>query len=251
MIRLQLLNRRHLQVVDLSLLLKTGQQDLISVGMPIVVGAGRFQRFFQCGEGWIPAGVSENPPNELDNCRTEFVTGAIELFELNHEGATGWSNVLMGYLRMNPNIGLDDREISMRIQQATGQDRENSTVIQLTELCSMDLAIFEFTGNSVELVKKPVVLDSVPRLRLIGIVVTLGLIAFSTGRMPRGYQSIIYSFLLACVVWVLGVIWLSLTPDSIFAWCWILFALLFALLFVIDSLLQLRIYFPRTQKNTR
>ena len=106
-----------------------------------------------------------------------------------------------------------------------------------------DSAVYDLSENRfrVQPQKKP--LNLVSRVRFTATLLALGLLGFFSDRLPQSYKGSFYSLLLTCAIWITGVLWVTTTPESIFAWCWILFAFAFASLFVIDSILKLRHFF--------
>ncbi|MEC9094468.1 MAG: hypothetical protein VX438_17295, partial [Planctomycetota bacterium] len=134
-ILVRLLNRRHLQVVDLTVFLNTDKQATINMQLPAVLDAAPCPRFLQCSKQLVPSGVLENRTDSLNQQRIDFVKTAIETFEVNQEGSTGWSNVLKGYLEMNSGFGLKGSEFAKRIEQVVGPSTEKSGVARLSELC--------------------------------------------------------------------------------------------------------------------
>lgn len=87
---------------------------------------------------------------------------------------------------------------------------------------------------------------SIGNLRWLGIPIAILVLFALALRIPTLIRGSLFSLTLAISVWIAGVTWVSLTPRSILAWCWILFALLFALLVLIDLILTIRVHQKKT-----
>ncbi|MEE2640956.1 MAG: hypothetical protein VX768_10045 [Planctomycetota bacterium] len=239
-IEVNFLNPRQLQIVDIVSYPSGADQTDSTIRLPEMAGSGNYQKFLYCPFTDIPQGLSKTQPDDIMNRRTEFLTEAVETLEVHRESAGTWDPVVRELIRCCAIREVNEQELKNRLTE-TKQD--GPSVARIEPFTATDSAVYDLSENRfrVQPQKKP--LNLVSRVRFTATLLALGLLGFFSDRLPQSYKGSFYSLLLTCAIWITGVLWVTTTPESIFAWCWILFAFAFASLFVIDSILKLRHFF--------
>lgn len=239
-VAVRLLNDKQLQLIDIRTIPDFPSASQLQLHFPTVLETNDYQGYFQCDKTFDTTQWNRSQPGDLSNRRSEFLTTAIETFDLSNAGTSKWQQVIRQFT-VSIDLDSDDRnELLERFQSITTEQERLETLAPLEKVCRLDQPVYEVSQPTIELKSIQQQVDYSAKLRIAGVISAVALMGFFLGRMPHRFKFPIVSLLSLCAIWVFGVLWVSLTPESIFAWCWILFALMFAVLFVLESITQIR-----------
>lgn len=244
-IHVPLLNNRFFQIVDIVVYV-AGQSSyqVTEITIPAIQDVGKYPVFFQNHSKLTVAGLPEAELGTLKQMRRDFVGLAINNYELNLDKGESWHGVLNSWIESVRARDPLSEELKNRLANLQAGNRFENHRYAKSGLnpCSLNSIVFELEARSVQL-RQPVTRSLGPiQIRILGSILALGIIAVLTARLPYWFRAPIFSFAMITLIWVFGVTWIALTPESIFAWCWMLFAVLFVCLVVIDAVLKLRGY---------
>ena len=244
-LQIQLLNSRFLQVIDV-VLYSSGStySGYRQWSVPTVQRVEKYPVYFQCRSEWTVVRLQKVEFDSLLHARVDFVEDAINNFELNLENGEGWNGVLKSWV----DAVIPSENLSAELQSRLDNLPFGTTPQDLTyantaaNVCRPGRTVHLLPSNEVQVVPPRKEQRREMQFQILAAIAAIGFLAMLTVRLPHWFRAPIFSFLMISMIWVFGVTWISLTPESIFAWCWLLFASLFVGLVIIDAVLKLRVY---------
>lgn len=240
-----LMSNRYLQVLDVRTIPNfEPNKPSLDIEIPRVPEAKSPAVYFQCSSSMVPTECRKVDGVDLVNSRSDFLSKSISLFEINDENNPGWQAVIYSMVQSIKVSELESAELKQRLASILGSDAIPEEINELRAAAiESGFDVFQLDNDSrVRLKLNQEKTEQGPNWPFLLSIAGLGVLVTFTGRLPRWVRAPGFSMVLASLIWVFGVTWISLTPESIFAWCWILFAFLFAVLVGIDTILKLRFH---------